>query len=98
MTFFVLLPNFKLLDDTTAAYQPVPTDIIPESLSPEATLPPALPPSDTKPSKIHLSTSEKIQLLKPLMVRYMLPLCAVYIEEYVINSVGSADDRTELES
>jgi hypothetical protein len=25
--------------------------------------------------------------MRPLMLRYMLPLCAVYIEEYIINSV-----------
>ena len=28
-----------------------------------------------------------MQLLRPLVVRYMIPLCLVYIEEYVINSV-----------
>ncbi|AAW44170.1 basic amino acid transporter, putative [Cryptococcus deneoformans JEC21] len=33
-----------------------------------------------------LTTQEKMKLLRPLVVRYMLPLCAVYVEEYVINS------------
>ncbi|KGB75781.2 protein BTN1 [Cryptococcus deuterogattii R265] len=35
---------------------------------------------------LRLTTQEKIELLRPLVVRYMLPLCAVYVEEYVINS------------
>jgi battenin len=26
--------------------------------------------------------------MRPLVLRYMLPLCAVYIEEYIINSVS----------
>lgn len=38
---------------------------------------------------LRLTTQEKIELLRPLVVRYMLPLCAVYVEEYVINSVRS---------
>jgi len=37
---------------------------------------------------VHLSPRDKIELVKPLVLRYMLPLCLVYIEEYVINSVG----------
>ncbi|ODO06046.1 protein BTN1 [Cryptococcus wingfieldii CBS 7118] len=35
---------------------------------------------------LRLTTKEKMVLLWPLVVRYMLPLCAVYVEEYVINS------------
>jgi battenin len=35
-----------------------------------------------------LTTSEKLALMRPLVFRYMLPLCAVYIEEYIINSVS----------
>lgn len=38
---------------------------------------------------LRLTTQEKMKLLRPLVVRYMLPLCAVYVEEYVINSVRS---------
>ncbi|WVW79495.1 hypothetical protein I302_101464 [Kwoniella bestiolae CBS 10118] len=49
------------------------------------------PEDDPKPAaqthhKVHLSTKEKLDLLKPLVLRYMVPLCAVYVEEYVINS------------
>ncbi|WVR08926.1 hypothetical protein IAU60_005985 [Kwoniella sp. DSM 27419] len=33
-----------------------------------------------------LSTAEKLTLLRPLVLRYMVPLAAVYVEEYVINS------------
>jgi battenin len=36
----------------------------------------------------YLTTGEKLALMRPLVLRYMLPLCAVYIEEYIINSVG----------
>ncbi|WWC63903.1 uncharacterized protein I303_106508 [Kwoniella dejecticola CBS 10117] len=36
--------------------------------------------------KVYLTTQEKLDLLKPLILRYMVPLCAVYVEEYVINS------------
>ncbi|WRT69193.1 uncharacterized protein IL334_006177 [Kwoniella shivajii] len=35
---------------------------------------------------LRLSSKEKLDLLKPLLLRYMVPLCAVYVEEYVINS------------
>jgi hypothetical protein len=36
----------------------------------------------------YLTTGEKLALMRPLVLRYMLPLCAVYIEEYIINSVS----------
>lgn len=45
--------------------------------------------------KVWLSTRDKINLIKPLILPYMLPLCVVYIEEYVINSV-SWTTRTQL--
>ncbi|WVQ93086.1 hypothetical protein IAU59_000150 [Kwoniella sp. CBS 9459] len=35
---------------------------------------------------LRLSTAEKLALLRPLVLRYMVPLAAVYVEEYVINS------------
>ncbi|KAK8844113.1 hypothetical protein IAR55_006907 [Kwoniella newhampshirensis] len=35
---------------------------------------------------VRLTTKEKLDLLRPLVLRYMVPLCAVYVEEYVINS------------
>ena len=37
--------------------------------------------------EVHLSAADKMDLLKPLLFRYMLSLCLVYIAEYVINSV-----------
>ncbi|OCF35698.1 protein BTN1 [Kwoniella heveanensis BCC8398] len=37
-------------------------------------------------SHLRLSTAEKLTLLRPLVLRYMVPLAAVYVEEYVINS------------
>ena len=41
-----------------------------------------------KGGKIRLTTGDKVHLLKPLFLRYMLALCAVYVEEYLINSVS----------
>jgi hypothetical protein len=45
-------------------------------------------PSKLSSKATYLTTSEKLVLIRPLVLRYMLPLCAVYIEEYVINSVS----------
>ncbi|WVQ73601.1 hypothetical protein IAR50_003180 [Cryptococcus sp. DSM 104548] len=42
--------------------------------------------TEGKGKGLRLTTKEKMALLRPLVVRYMLPLCAVYVEEYVINS------------
>jgi hypothetical protein len=46
------------------------------------------PPAKTGKGAIYLTTAEKVALMRPLVLRYMLPLCAVYIEEYIINSVS----------
>lgn len=45
-----------------------------------------------------LTTRDKIELVKPLVIRFMLPLFAVYVEEYVINSVSqhAVDDVARL--
>ena len=40
------------------------------------------------PDEIILTTQEKIELVKPLVFRYMFWLFAVYVFEYVINSVS----------
>ncbi|WVF65413.1 protein BTN1 [Kwoniella sp. CBS 6097] len=37
-------------------------------------------------AQLRLSTADKLALLRPLVLRYMAPLAAVYVEEYVINS------------
>ena len=39
------------------------------------------------PNEVILTTQEKIELVKPLVMRYMFWLFAVYVFEYVINSV-----------
>jgi battenin len=39
------------------------------------------------PTEVILTTQEKIELVKPLVMRYMFWLFAVYVFEYVINSV-----------
>jgi battenin len=44
------------------------------------------------PTEIILTTREKIELVKPLVMRYMFWLFAVYVFEYVINSVSRPSD------
>ena len=89
LAFFIILPSFDLLQQETGAYQRVPSDIIPESISPESSIgPSAANGVNGKAYKARLSTADKIELLKPLILQYMVPLCTVYIEEYVINSVS----------
>lgn len=51
------------------------------------TLPDAAGESGSKTAQVRLTTQEKLDLIKPLVIRFMLPLFAVYVEEYVINSV-----------
>ncbi|ORY33130.1 batten's disease protein Cln3 [Naematelia encephala] len=91
LTYLVLLPPVAhLKDPSTTTYAPLPNSIIPESITPTSIVI-SLPGSeaghrDSKRVEVRLTTSEKIELLKPLVVRYMVPLCAVYVEEYVINS------------
>lgn len=48
--------------------------------------PESLPTGKPKSYKVVLSTADKLVLFRPLVLRYMVALCAVYIEEYVINS------------
>ncbi|OCF56338.1 protein BTN1 [Kwoniella mangroviensis CBS 10435] len=88
-------------DRNLGEYQPISNNddtvppsiyITPPSQDPIPQLATSIEAEDnSKPSlqtrhRIHLSTKEKLDLLKPLVLRYMVPLCAVYVEEYVINS------------
>ncbi|KAK1922619.1 protein BTN1 [Papiliotrema laurentii] len=93
LTYFVLLPPFASLAIATAgsaSYAPLPTDagIAPSAVDPTSvTLSLGLEHEERdKPIEIHLTTEEKLALVKPLVLRFMLPLFAVYVEEYVINS------------
>lgn len=79
-----MLPNFSVLG-SSQAYQPLASD--PEGAD-IAERPDHMIPSKISAGPAYLSTAEKLALIRPLVLRYMLPLCAVYIEEYVINSVG----------
>lgn len=38
--------------------------------------------------QVVLATQEKIALVKPMLLRYMLPLFLVFAFEYIINAVG----------
>lgn len=87
-TYFFLLPkHYELQSASSAAYEPLPTGAMTGMPSQPMT---SGPSSDLKMqnTEYHLSTQEKLTLLKPLLLRYMLPLFMVYAEEYMINSVS----------
>ncbi|RSH77220.1 battenin CLN3 protein [Apiotrichum porosum] len=89
-TYYYVLPPWDALHTTgPAPYQALSTGEDEASTSSDIE---RAPPSENdalaKPGhpEVYLTPREKLDLLKPLVVRYMLPLCLVYIEEYVINS------------
>ncbi|GFZ47319.1 Protein BTN1 [Saitozyma sp. JCM 24511] len=94
LTYLLLLPPWSQLEDPTPVYRPIPT--MPEAISPPAIVVTLPSPTDVSPNpehlhhgkkvKVRLKTAEKFGLIKPLVWRYMVPLCLVYVEEYVINS------------
>lgn len=89
-TYIYILPPRGSLAAPTAAYQPLPTSLGDPIDSPTLAISatPIIGPEtlNGKASQLRLSTQEKLELLRPLLLRYMLPLCLVYVEEYVINS------------
>ena len=85
ITYKFILPKFSLLSNGDRSYQALATDPD-EDPNTEAPLPSE--PDKAGKSRVYLTTNEKLALIRPLLLRYMLPLCAVYIEEYVINSVS----------
>ncbi|KAK0451843.1 batten's disease protein Cln3 [Armillaria borealis] len=90
LTFYFLLPpNSAFLpsssyddDDSsypitsTLPYTPLPTD---DDVAEEEGSVPA------GPKRVFLSPNDKLQLVKPLLMKYMLPLFCVYLFEYTIN-------------
>ncbi|WVO15553.1 protein BTN1 [Cryptococcus depauperatus] len=98
VTYTYIMPPFSHLTTAAAAYQSLPMDFDPPRIlvsTPSSEYVPLHQPllsasSETEPPcgqfQLRLSAREKLNLLKPLVIRYMLPLCAVYVEEYVINS------------
>ncbi|PBK63260.1 batten's disease protein Cln3 [Armillaria solidipes] len=90
LTFYFLLPpNSAFLpsssyddDDSaypitsTLPYTPLPTD---DDVAEEEGSVPA------GPKRVSLSPNDKLQLVKPLLMKYMLPLFCVYLFEYTIN-------------
>jgi battenin len=83
VTYRFILPAFSALA-SAQSYQALSSD--PEvSTAPENSV--TAPPAHSGKT-IYLTTKEKLALIRPLVLRYMLPLCAVYIEEYIINSVS----------
>lgn len=86
-TYYYLLPDWSQLQQSV--YQPLATGEEEPLVGGEAALPPTISRVDSqigKGPKVYLTPAEKFALLKPLVLRYMLPLCLVYIEEYIINS------------
>lgn len=45
--------------------------------------------SQTPSVQVVLTTQEKLELVKPMLLPYMLPLFLVYVFEYIINAVSS---------
>ncbi|KAK0223941.1 batten's disease protein Cln3 [Armillaria fumosa] len=87
--YFLLPPNSAFLpsssydDDDSACpitstlpYTPLPTE---DDIAEEEGSVPA------GPKRVSLSPNDKLQLVKPLLMKYMLPLFCVYLFEYTIN-------------
>ncbi|KAF8638363.1 hypothetical protein AX16_010510 [Volvariella volvacea WC 439] len=85
LTYFLLLPRPSAFvgflphptssDDSTVPYEPLLSSIEGEG---EA-------PTPVPKAKISLSMDEKLRLVRPLLLKYMLPLFSVYLFEYTIN-------------
>lgn len=84
MTYKFILPSWDELQ-AQPAYRALATDEDEEADHAEAVPSGSAHFLPHKP-KVYLSASDKWELFKPLVLRYMLPLCFVYIEEYIINS------------
>ncbi|BEJ15757.1 hypothetical protein CspHIS471_0503620 [Cutaneotrichosporon sp. HIS471] len=82
LTYKFVLPSWGELG-SAPAYRPLPTDEDEEGDVGERPPPGAF---GQYVPKVYLSPADKWELFKPLVLRYMVPLCFVYIEEYVINS------------
>ena len=83
VTYRFILPPFSSLG-STSSYQALASDPDDGMVSNDISSPAPGPAGKA----VYLTTGEKLALMRPLVLRYMLPLCAVYIEEYIINSVG----------
>lgn len=85
VTYRFILPHFSSLG-STQSYQALAS-------GPDSEVPDDVPAASSAPvdKTTYLTTGEKLALMRPLVLRYMLPLCAVYIEEYIINSVSLLD-------
>ncbi|KAJ7481736.1 batten's disease protein Cln3 [Mycena latifolia] len=91
LTYYVLLPRPSAFLASSAAYEDPPsatTANVP--YTPLATTEDDLAgeeegSSPSGPKHVSLSPSDKWRLVRPLLVRYMLPLFCVYLFEYTIN-------------
>ncbi|ODN81096.1 protein BTN1 [Cryptococcus amylolentus CBS 6039] len=75
-----------LISAPSSEYVPQRSPLLSSLSDPHQAFHPAGEDVEGKMNGLRLTTKEKMVLLRPLVVRYMLPLCAVYVEEYVINS------------
>ncbi len=83
-TLHLLLPDFTRLphsDADVAQYQPI---FVADDDASEVDMPVG---AETKVDEPVLSFPRKMELAKPLIMRYMLWLFLVYVFEYIINSV-----------
>ncbi|KIY68113.1 batten's disease protein Cln3 [Cylindrobasidium torrendii FP15055 ss-10] len=79
ITFFLFVPKSAALANslhTTVPYQPLGNADVDED--DESTIAAPL-------RVVHLTWNDKLELVKPLLLRYMLPLFCVYLFEYIIN-------------
>ncbi|OAX37129.1 batten disease protein Cln3 [Rhizopogon vinicolor AM-OR11-026] len=86
LTFFFLLPRPAafLHPSSSAPYMPIPDDDLETGLDDESTPLSAEISVESKVS-IGLSIADKWRLVKPMLLKYMLPLFCVYTFEYTIN-------------
>lgn len=83
ITYTFLLPPWSAFGPGGAEYADLPTDEAEgEARGSEDEEVVKAPTAEAR-----LSTGEKLVLIRSLVWRFMLPLCLVYVAEYVINSV-----------
>ncbi|KAI6015043.1 batten's disease protein Cln3 [Pisolithus orientalis] len=86
LTYFFLLPRpAAFLDPTTSAvYSALPSDD-PDIPTADLSQMPPLLRHDSKSESAFLTAADKLRLLQPMLLEYMLPLFCVYLYEYTIN-------------
>ncbi|KAK4703610.1 battenin, partial [Phenoliferia sp. Uapishka_3] len=82
-TFYFLLPSLETFASIFQAYDSIPVFDVDDEEDEDGEAAPEVP---AEKSGVHLTRMEKLEIAKPLVVRYMLPLFFVYLAEYIINT------------